>query len=83
MTRMNLEAERARHGITKTNLAQRIGVSLNTYSSYVNGAPMPSTKLCLLADIFHVSTDYLLGRSMPSHMSGIRSEYQSVDSDST
>ena len=81
MMRVNLEAERARHGITKTDLAQRIGVSLNTYSNYVNGAPMPSTKLCLLADMFHVSTDYLLGRSMTPHMSGIQSAYQNVTQD--
>ena len=61
--RSNLEAERARAGITWTELAKKIGVSLNTYSEYVKGAPMPSTKLCLLADMFGVTTDYILGRS--------------------
>ena len=60
---VNLESERARAGITRTELARKIGVSLNTYSEYVKGAPMPSTKLCLLADMFGVTTDYILGRS--------------------
>ena len=64
--RMNLEAERARAGITRTELAKRIGVSLNTYSEYVKGAPMPSTKLCMLADMFNVTTDYILGRNVPN-----------------
>lgn len=60
--RMNIEAERSRAGLTRTALAKRIGVSLNTYSSYINGGSIPSDKLVLLADMFNVSTDYLLER---------------------
>ena len=61
--RMNIEAERSRKGLTKTQLAKELGVSLNTYAEYVKGASIPSSKLCALADIFGVSTDYLLGRT--------------------
>lgn len=49
--------------MTKTQLAKELGVSLNTYAEYVKGSSIPSSKLCLLADILEVSTDYLLGRT--------------------
>ena len=60
--RMNIEAERSRKGLTKTELAKQLDVSLNTYNEYVKGSPIPSPKLCAMADIFGVTTDYLLGR---------------------
>jgi len=60
--RMNIEAERGRKGITKTELARILGVSLTTYASYLNGGAIPSDKLILMADYFNVSADYLLGR---------------------
>lgn len=63
--RMNIEAERSRRGLTKTALAEAIGVSLNTYSSYVNGSDIPSSKLIALSDEFGVTIDYLLGRKPP------------------
>lgn len=59
----NIEAERSRIGMTRTELAKRMGVSLNTMSGYVSGSPIPSTILCEMADLFGVSTDYLLGRT--------------------
>ena len=62
MPRMNIEAERSRAGLTKTELSRIIGVSLPTYASYINGGSIPSSKLLMLADMFGVSTDYLLER---------------------
>jgi len=61
--RMNIEAERARQGLTKTQVSKKIGVSLETYSSYLKGSAIPSDKLTILADMFGVSCDYLLGRT--------------------
>ena len=60
--RMNIEAERSRNGMTKTQMAEKLGVSLNTYNAYIKGAVMPSDKLLLLANLFNVSCDYLLER---------------------
>ena len=60
--RMNIEAERSRNGLTKTELAQALGISINTYNEYIKDAPIPSSKLCAMADMFQVTTDYLLGR---------------------
>ena len=55
--RMNIEAERSRRGLTKTQLSKAIGVSVNTYSSYLKGAAIPSDKLTIMADMFGVSCD--------------------------
>jgi len=60
--RMNIEAERSRAGMTRTELAAKLDVSLNTYKTYIDGGSIPSSKLEQLADLFHVSCDYLLGR---------------------
>lgn len=60
--RMNIEAERSRMGLTKAQMSRAIGVSYNTYGSYLKGAAIPSDKLIIMADLFGVSCDYLLGR---------------------
>lgn len=61
--RMNIEAERGRYGITKTELSKKLDISVNTYNSYLKGAAIPSSKLVMMADMFDVSCDYLLGRT--------------------
>lgn len=61
--RMNIEAERGRHGLTKTELSDKLDISINTYNSYLKGAAIPSSKLVMMADMFDVSCDYLLGRT--------------------
>lgn len=63
MTYNNIEAERARAGLSKEILASNIGISVKTYYNWLNGInPIPSTALIKMADIFGVSIDYLLGR---------------------
>lgn len=59
----NIEAERARNGMTKESFASQIGVTTKTYYNWLNGTnPIPSTALIKMSDILHVSIDYLLGR---------------------
>ena len=59
----NIEAERARKGITKTKLADEIGVSAGTIKNWQSGkTEIPASKLVALAQYFNVTTDYLLGR---------------------
>lgn len=49
---------------TQQQLAEAIGCSRQTVSLYANGNASPDAeKLKLIADFFHVSTDYLLGRT--------------------
>lgn len=59
----SIEAERARNGLSKEELASRIGVSVKTYYNWLNGVnPIPSTALIKMADMFGTDIDYLLSR---------------------
>ena len=50
--------------LTKEQLGQVLCVSAGTISNYEKGVHLPDAdKLIILADYFHVSTDYLLGRT--------------------
>lgn len=64
--RVNIEAERARLQMTKSELAAALGVTLKTYNSYINGETIPSGALVRLAELSGRSTDYLLGLKAPS-----------------
>jgi len=60
----NIEAERARTGMTKIALATEIGVSPDTMKNWQNGKnEIPASKIVAMADLFKVTTDYLLGRA--------------------
>lgn len=59
--RMNIEAERARAGMTKNELSEKLGISQKTYVKYVNGSPISSDVLEKMAELFNCSIDYLLG----------------------
>jgi len=50
--------------ITQKQLAEAVGLKPQSISQYLDGASTPSySTLVDIADYFHVSTDYLLGRS--------------------
>lgn len=64
MTYPNIEAERARAGMTRTSMAKTLGVSPDTVKNWQNGrTEIPVSKIVAMADLFSVSTDYLLGRT--------------------
>lgn len=51
-------------GLKQKQLAEILNVSPGTVSNYENGAYYPDIeKIIQLADLFHVTTDYLLGRT--------------------
>lgn len=63
---MNIEAERARLGITKDELAKRLGISLKTYYNWISGTrPMPHTKLKEMSKMFGTKVDYLVEETEP------------------
>lgn len=61
---LNLKLARIKKGMTQQELADAIGVSsLRDISRYEAGRinpPIP--RLCKIADVLEVTTDYLLGR---------------------
>lgn len=64
---MNITAYRLRtlrqlHQLSQEDVAKYLGVTRTAYNKYESGNIKPIRKLNELADLFHVSTDYLLGR---------------------
>lgn len=57
----NIDAERARAGMSKEELARILGVTRKTYYNWVTNGKIPQSKLEKMADLFHVSIGYLLG----------------------
>lgn len=57
----NIEAERARKGWTIDYLVKKLGICRKTYYNWTSKGNIPKEKLVLMADLFNVSTDYLLG----------------------
>lgn len=59
----NLKIARMKKKITQEELAEMISCTRNTIVAYEAGRIKPSlNKLCLIANILEVTTDYLLGR---------------------
>lgn len=57
----NIAAERARAGLTQEQLADKLGVTRKTlYNWELSG--IPEDKIQLMADLFGVSPEYLLGK---------------------
>lgn len=60
----NIEAERARVGMTKERLSASLGVSTSTLKNWQSGkTEIPASKIILMAKYFGTTTDYLLGRT--------------------
>lgn len=62
-----LKALRLKNQLSQTQVAHKIHVSPAMVSSYEKGEKSPSLgSLIALADIFHTSADYILGRTNSS-----------------
>lgn len=61
---------RKKHGLTQKELAKRLNVHVTTVKNWEGNTCSPDVKnLCILADLFHVTTDYLLGREKGDRIS--------------
>ena len=57
---------RQQNNLSQTAVAERMGVSSALISAYEKGERNPSIeKIIILADIYHATTDYILGRTQP------------------
>ena len=59
----NIEAERARHGVSNDDLAEKLDVSRKTLFNWMEKGNIPTSALIKMADLFNCTIDYLLGRS--------------------
>ena len=63
--RLNIEAERGRHQLSKEALCRLLGITSATYLKYIRGqAAIPSDVLEAMAQLFHCTTDYLLEKEI-------------------
>lgn len=62
---LHIKEERQKRGLSRARLAEMLNVnSASTIGNWESGAASPDyEKLCFLADLFDVTTDYLLGRA--------------------
>ncbi len=68
---MRLKEIRQARGITQLKLAMDLNMNQNSISRYENGEREADYKtLIAFADYFHVSVDYLLGRTDDPKMNG-------------
>lgn len=59
---INIEAERARKGMSKEGLAKKLDVSTKTYYNWIKeDTDVPSSKLIEMSILFGTTIDYLLG----------------------
>lgn len=58
----NIDAERARKGISNDRLADDLGVTRKTLYNWLTKGNIPLSALIRMADMFDCSIDYLLGR---------------------
>lgn len=64
-TARRLTELREKYGYSKTQIAQIMNVAPSLISAYEKGERTPSLpKLMFLADLYHCSCDYLLGREL-------------------
>lgn len=60
----NLQELRKNNGLTQKQVAERVGVSVSVISSYEVTHRTPSYDVLIkLANLYHTTTDYLLGRT--------------------
>ena len=60
----SIKQERTKHNLTRAQLAEQLGVSSpSSIGNWEAGLAAPDCdKICMMADLFGVSTDYLFGR---------------------
>lgn len=56
---------RKQNKLSQSEVAEKLGITASAYGFYEQGKTIPNAEaLSILADLFNVSTDYLLGRAI-------------------
>ena len=79
---LRIKELREERRLTQAALAREIGVSTGSVGMWESTGEIPPVKkLCILADYFGVSLDYLVGRSevrLPAAENGISAEFRTL-----
>lgn len=74
----NIKTAREHSGLLQKECAAALGVTLRAWQGYEQGSREPKFELlCQIADLFNVTTDYLLGRDTgePSALDALAAEF--------
>lgn len=66
----NIDAERARAGLTLEELCSKLGISRKAFYNWLSNGKIPQRKVEELAKIFGVSVDYLLTPNSDQQIKG-------------
>lgn len=70
---IRLKTLRAEYGLTQAQVAEKLGVSQQTYSKYENSdVPIDSEVLRKLCALYGVSADYILAIEQPKKQAGVK-----------
>ena len=76
---MKLKELRKQNNLTQTEVANKLFLTQNGYSSYENGRTEPNIEtLCKLADLYNVSLDYLVGREFKDDIGYLTPDQKNV-----
>lgn len=76
---MRLRELRKSENLKQVDIANKLKVSQTCYTNYENGNREPSIEtLCKLADIYHVSLDYLVGREFANEIGHLTDEQKNL-----
>ena len=78
MNLQNLKQARETKHLTQTQVANILGITSTAYQNYEYGKREPNNELlCRIAELFNVTTDYLLGRETgePEPIDQLASEF--------
>ena len=76
---MRLKELRKEYNISQKELADKLFLSQNGYSSYENERTEPNiSTLCKLADFYNVSLDYLVGRAYKDDIGYLTNDQKNV-----
>lgn len=60
-----LKRKREEHNMTQAEIAERIGITIQNVCSYEKGYKIPPMRVVVdTADLFHCSTDEMIGREI-------------------
>lgn len=67
-------------GYTQNYVAEKINIAQNQYGRYESGETQPSIEIIIrLANLYNVSTDYLIGKDTINHDFSIEEKYNGME----
>lgn len=77
---IRLKSLRQENGYTQFKVAKHLGITQSAYANYERGARQPDADtISKIADFFHVSVDYLIGRTDDPHPLSLDEQMEGIE----